>query len=172
MISGLANEYGGYSYKNVAFKDERGHSTEIDAILICRGGFFVIEVKSNKGIIHRNDNDDSWYAEKEEWQDDKDIRNPIKQNQGHINHLRRTAGNGFPYLTSLVIFPCANIDLVRSETIHDLKSASSFIKERIAENKYKKETVDRFNEQFKTFMVRFGISNEEHVKNIRNKHQA
>ncbi len=32
---------------------------------------------------------ETWYALKEEWQDDKDFRNPIEQNQGHINHLKR-----------------------------------------------------------------------------------
>ncbi|MBQ7250896.1 MAG: NERD domain-containing protein [Bacilli bacterium] len=66
MLSQIAKESDGYVYKNVAFQDDEGYSTEIDAILICPGGFFAVEVKSNKGIIHGSPSEEWWYAEKEE----------------------------------------------------------------------------------------------------------
>ncbi|MDY6391505.1 MAG: nuclease-related domain-containing protein [Bacilli bacterium] len=173
MVSKIAEENGGYAYENVAFKDDNGYSTEIDAILICSGGFFVIEVKSNKGIITGGLEDERWHAEKEPWQEDRNPHNPVKQNQGHINHLKRMAGKGFPYITSLVIFPYAtNIDAVRSQIVHDYYSAQTFIRERIAEGKYKKATVDRFNEQLKAFRSRYGISHEEHMRCIHEKFEA
>lgn len=167
MLQDIAKRCGGYAYHNVSFKgDDDGYSTEIDAILICQGGFFIIEVKSNKGVIYGNADDEKWYAEKEAWQEDKHPKNPVKQNQGHINHLRRLAGKGFPYLTSLVIFPCAkSIESVRSQVVHDFRSAKAFIEERIAEGKYKKATVDRFNEQWKSFCLRYGVSIQAHKEN-------
>lgn len=173
MISEIAKQSGGYAYQNIAFKDDGGYSTEIDAILICKGGFFVIEVKSNKGIITGGINDERWYAEKESWQDDRNPLNPVKQNQGHINHLKRMAGKGFPYITSLVIFPyAADIEAVRSLVVHDYHSARDFILQRISEGKYKQETIDRFNEQLKAFCSRYGISHEEHMRSIREKFTA
>lgn len=173
MLKQIADESGGYAYENVAFKDDNGYSTEIDAILICKGGFFAIEVKANKGIITGCLDDELWYAEKEEWQDDRRLKNPVKQNQGHINHLKRMAGKGFPYITSIVIFPYAkSISAVRSEIVHDYYSARDFILAKIAEGKYKKETVDRFNNQLQSFLSRYGISHEEHIRAIREKFEA
>ena len=173
MISEIAKESGGYAYQNVAFQDDSGYSSEIDAILICSGGFFVIEVKSNKGIIHGNAKDEQWYAEKEEWQEDKYPKNPILQNERHISHLKRMAGEGFPRITSLVIFPYAkSIEEVRSPIVHDCDSARDFINGKIAEGKYKKQTVDRFNNQLKAFLSRYGITHEQHIENIKRIYKA
>lgn len=165
-LSVIAKESGGYIYHNVAFKDDEGYSSEIDVVLICSGGFFIIEVKSNVGIVKGGVDDEKWYVEKQLWQQDKEPLNPVKQNQGHINHLRRLAGKGFPYLTSLVIFPYADIEAVRSPIVHDMESAEKLIQEKIAEGKYPKETVERFHEQFQSFLARYEITAEEHNRNF------
>lgn len=172
ILGEIAQSSGGYIYQNVAFKDDNGYSTEIDIVLICPGGFFVVEVKSNVGIIRGQVEDKTWEAEKEEWQDDKEFRNPIKQNAGHIHHLKRMMGKGAPYMESMVIFPYADIDLIDSPIVHDCGSAKQVIQERIKEEKYSKKTVERFNNQFKSLVARYGITHEEHVGIIHNRYDA
>ena len=172
VIEDIAKNYHGYAYRNIALEDKYGYSTELDCVLICKGGFFVIEIKSNKGTIIGQPSDDYWTAIKEEWQEDKKLKNPIKQNQGHINHIKRMAGKGFPYIDSLVIFPFADISMVRNDTVHDLNSAQTYITACITEAKYKRETVDRFNDQFLKLINRYQISHERHVKNIKGDYSA
>ena len=173
MISEIANSCGGYAYQNVAFGDDDGYSSEIDAVLICKGGFFVIEIKSFKGIIAGDVEKDDWYAIRLGHQEDRTLRNPVKQNQGHINHMKRLGGKGFPYLTSLVIFPYANdISNVKSQVVHDFYSAKEFLLSKVAEGKYSKETVERFRRQFQSFLSRYGISHEEHMARIKEKFDA
>ena len=82
-------------------------------------------------------------------------------------------GKGFPYVASLVIFPYAkNIEEVRSPIVHDYYSARDLIAQRIAEGKYKKQTVDRFSKQLKSFLFRFGITHEQHIDNIKRIYKA
>lgn len=108
MLEDLANSYDGYVFNDFTFMDQKGYSTNIDHIFVCTGGIFIIETKSYKGFIYGNDTDDMWYQEKEEWQDDKEFKNPVKQNQGHINHLRRMMESNPPKMISMIIFPTAD----------------------------------------------------------------
>ncbi|MDU5263500.1 MAG: nuclease-related domain-containing protein, partial [Clostridium celatum] len=70
---------------NLLLKTSRG-TTQIDHIVVSRYGIFVIETKNYKGIITGNEYDDSWnqilFNNKEV------LRNPIKQNNGHIKALK------------------------------------------------------------------------------------
>lgn len=61
-------------------------TTQIDHIVVSNYGVFVIETKNYKGWITGNEYDDYWkqtiYKRKEK------LRNPIKQNYGHIQALK------------------------------------------------------------------------------------
>ena len=134
---------------------------------------FVVEIKPFKGIIARDVEKDGWYAIRLGYQEDRTLRNPVKHHQGHINHMKRLGGKGFPYLTSLVIFPYAtDISDVRSQIVHDFDSAKEFLLSKVAEGKYSKETVERFHRQFQSFLSRYGISHEEHMARIKEKFDA
>ena len=70
---------------NLLLKTTKG-STQIDHIVISKYGVFVIETKNYKGIIKGNEYDDNWnqiLINKSET-----LRNPIKQNNGHIKALK------------------------------------------------------------------------------------
>ena len=171
-MENIAIESGGHAYQQIALEYEEGHSSEIDCVLICTGGFFVIEVKSNKGVIVGGPEDDYWTAIKEYWQEDRKLKNPIKQNKGHINHLYRMGGHGFPHVESLVIFPFAELRTVESPIVHDLHSAMDYIRDCIALGKYKRETVERFNKQFLSIVNRYRVSHEKHLRNLSDKYSA
>ena len=164
MLEAIQQKYKSYIFNDYTFKDDKGYSSNIDHIFICVGGIFIIETKSNKGIIHGSESDEYWYAEKEEWQDDKKFRNPVIQNQGHINHLRRMFKNNPPKMYSLVIFPAADsIDDVDSIKVYDVESAYNFILEKINEEKYSNQFVDRMYTELNDIINQYGITIEEHI---------
>lgn len=61
-------------------------TTQLDHVVVSNYGIFVIETKNYKGWITGNEYDDYWkqtiYNRKEK------LRNPIKQNYGHIQALK------------------------------------------------------------------------------------
>lgn len=165
-LSGLASTYNGYLFNDYCFEDEEGFSTEIDHILITRGGVFVVETKTNKGIIYGNKEDDYWECIKKEYQDDKILNNPLIQNQGHINHLRRMFGRNAPKMQSIIIFPIADISNLDIDNVYDINAAMAAIKELTIQAKYSQDFVNIINNQLKSIKDRYGISKERHIQNI------
>ncbi len=64
-----------------------GHSTQIDHVVVSVYGIFVIETKYYQGWIYGGENSEFWtqniYGHKYE------LRNPLRQNQGHIKAIQR-----------------------------------------------------------------------------------
>lgn len=79
----------GYLINNLCFKDEEGYSSEIDHILITKVGVFVIETKSNYGKIYGKEKVKKRTTYNEETNITEEIINPVLQNNGHINHLKK-----------------------------------------------------------------------------------
>ena len=170
MIDEIAKESGGYAYKHIAFKDEEGHSSEIDVILIYKGGFYAIEVKSNRGVITGSKAERWWRSDIGTSEEERQLVNPVLQNDGHIEHVHKMMGEDAPYLSSLVIFPYANIKAVRSKIVYGFYSARNHINELLLEPAYTQEEVERFNKRWLSFVERYGISHEEHIKNLESKY--
>lgn len=152
----------GYVFDNFIFKDENGYSSEIDHILICEGGIFIIETKSNNGLIYTEN--EEWYAEK--MYETKKITNPIKQNNGHINHLKKVIGNHNLKMYSIIIFPFADISHIESKYVFSIESARDFIVEKINTDKHSREYIERTYKQIMTVKEKYKCSKEEHIKNI------
>ncbi len=167
MLLNIQDSYKSCLFNNFSYMYDDVHSTEIDHIFICKGGIFIIETKSNKGIIYGNDN--MWYQEKEAWQDDKEFMNPVKQNQTHIRLLKRILGKYPPKMYSLVIFPFAkSLKNVDSIYVHNLDSAKEFIMDKINNGTYSDKFIDKMNEQFTNIYIKKGISSKQHKENINN----
>lgn len=166
----IINELGGYLYNDFCFEDEEGYSTEIDHILITRGGIFIIETKTNKGTIFGDKDDEYRISIKKEYQEDKLIKNPIIQNNGHINHLKRVFKNYPPKMISIIIFPLADISNINSNLVYNLNDAISYIIKLIMTNKYSIQYVERINKQILDIKSRYSISKEKHIENINKKY--
>ncbi|MBO4218552.1 MAG: NERD domain-containing protein [Erysipelotrichaceae bacterium] len=170
MLKKVAESCGGHVFNDYTFADQQGFSTNIDHLLICKGGLFVIETKANKGLIYGNDNDDYWRAEKEPWQEDKEFKNPVRQNQGHINHLRRMMGGKAPKIISMVIFSAASsLAHVNSSCTYSLRSAYEYLISKANEEKYSPQTVERFRRILFIIQEEHGISIEEHNAIVRDR---
>ncbi len=165
-LNEIVKKYGGYLYNNFCFEDEKGFSSEIDHILITNGGVFVIETKTNKGKIIGNEDDKFWTCIKKDYQDDKQLKNPIIQNQGHINHLQRMLKPNPPKLISMVVFPIAEISSINSPIVHDVGSALSFITDLTINSKKSCDFAKNINERIKKIEDNYSISKKRHLQNI------
>ena len=171
-LTELVYSYKGYLFNGYCFMDDDGYSSEIDHIVVTKGGIFVIETKRINGIIHGDVNGDEWIAIKDYEISTKSFKNPVKQNQGHINHLRRVFGSNPPKMQSIVVFVEGNISDVKSDIVTDLNGALQIIRERTEQGKYSDAFVTNTMNRLKTITDRYGIGKEKHIQNIKKKHQA
>ncbi|MFD2518261.1 NERD domain-containing protein [Salinimicrobium flavum] len=73
-------------FNNILLK--KGNSTtQIDHIVVCQGGIFVIETKNYKGWIHGHQNSEYWMQTIYNYR--KKFRNPIKQNWVHVFAIKK-----------------------------------------------------------------------------------
>ncbi len=177
MLNKITSKYGGKVFDNFTFKDNDGYSSNIDHILVCKGGIFIIETKANKGEIYGKDNCDTWVALKEVGKTDKQFFNPVKQNNGHIRHLKRVFRSTFKTsnnikMISMVIFPYAdNLNHIDSKYVYDLDDAYEFIASKIINNNYSSNYVEKLISQLNRINSIYGISMNEHLKICKKKNR-
>ena len=169
-LIGILDTYGGYLLNDFCFKDHDGYSSEIDHILIVRCGVFVIETKTNTGTISGKREDKKWVAVKN-YQGNKTLANPIKQNEGHINHLKKVLGRNAPTLESMIIFPAADISCIQEASVFSMSSALNYLEKRMNGVTYNDEKMKRINDMFLNVKQKFGITKEQHIQNIKRIHK-
>ncbi len=61
-------------------------TTQIDHVVVSIYGIFVIETKNYKGLIYGGEDAETWT--KNMWGNKYSLRNPLKQNYGHVKSLQ------------------------------------------------------------------------------------
>ena len=91
-----------YRIFNDVYIQENGFSTQIDHLVISPYGIFVIETKNYKGDIYGGENAEEWTQNI--WGHKYSLRNPIRQNQGHVYCLMRLFNLPQNYFIPIVAF--------------------------------------------------------------------
>lgn len=99
---------GGKVLQDCYFRWRNGSTVQIDCMLICQSGIYVVECKDYKGWVFGNDVNDRWtvayYAGRFKSSERHSFYNPIKQNNGHIKYVAsRTIDMNIP-IHSLIVF--------------------------------------------------------------------
>ena len=162
----LVKDNKGYLINNLCFKDEEGYSSEIDHILITKAGVFVIETKSNYGKIYGNENDIKWQSYYKDTNKTKKIINPVLQNKGHINHLRKMFKRNSPKMYSVIIILYGDISDIKINNVYHLNDAINYFKNKMSQNIHDDNYVDKIYKLFVNLKNRYEISKEEHNKNV------
>lgn len=85
-----------YLLANLLIPLGNGFDTEIDCVLISRKGIFCIEIKNWVGHISGSDEDESWLQKYDDpYMNDREHRNPAKQNKRHCAILNRVLYNRY-----------------------------------------------------------------------------
>lgn len=121
-------------------------TTEIDLLLIHEKGVYVFEIKHYKGTIYGSDTDNIW-TQYFRTAKNNTFKNPIKQNQYHIDALRKLYPN-VP-IHSCIVFTSADCDIriKQSNTqidVFTLRDLPRTLSNRFAKNmnKYTMEQID------------------------------
>jgi hypothetical protein len=91
------------------------HHTEIDLIGLHHSGVYVVESKNYRGVIVGEETDQRWNHAFEDGS--KDFYNPIMQNNGHIEAVKKFLGNALvdvPVYSLIVFGDHCNISLIKS----------------------------------------------------------
>lgn len=89
---------------NVYVTTSKGHSTEIDLVLIDYNGIFVFESKNYNGMVFGDENRRDWLHVLRNG-DKFAFFNPVWQNKGHISAIRKICGDLDPiYFKSIIVF--------------------------------------------------------------------
>ncbi|MCH5180022.1 MAG: NERD domain-containing protein [Erysipelotrichales bacterium] len=172
-LNEIAKKYDGYLFNEFIFKDRynENYSTEIDHILITRGGVFVVETKYYTGIIYGKESDKEWVCFKQGNRRNETPKNPLNQNQTHIRCLKRMFVNIPPKMISVVIILRGDISEIESNQLYNLDGATEMIETLTKQNQYSQEFVERIHSQILYIKNNYSISKEEHLKNIRRNHE-
>lgn len=94
-------------------------STQIDHIVICPCGVFVIETKNYSGRIYGSENQLEWTQILAGGNEKHKLYNPLKQNATHVYCLKKILGN-VP-IHSVVVFVQNNTQFLQTDKVIDLK---------------------------------------------------
>ena len=141
-------------------------TSQIDHIVISEYGIFVIETKNYKGWIIGNEYDDYWkqviYKRKEK------LRNPIKQNYGHVKALENYLKN----YENIKIIPIVVFTYEATLKVN-AKSSVIYTKDLLNNiNSYKdkvisKDNVDKIYSMLSKVNIIDNKVRKQHVKDIR-----
>ncbi|MBN3534471.1 nuclease-related domain-containing protein [Mycoplasma procyoni] len=144
-LSSWASKNQSFFIPSALYKYNKNQLFEVDGILLTPKVVYVIEIKSINGVIKGNSEDQKFkkiIAKKE-----YEIANPIKQNDKHIEHIKRMLNGNFPVISLIiytertesieVINKPSHVALIKEnaiqETLYDISSK--------LENKFSEQTL-------------------------------
>lgn len=150
---------------NLLLKTAKG-STQIDHIVVSKYGVFVIETKNYKGIIKGNEYDDNWnqiLINKS-----KTLRNPIKQNNGHIKALKDLIPElRYKNIKSIILFTKrAKLKVNCESNVMYFNKVNKIIKKYRSEE-FTKEEVEKIYNKLNGLNVNSFKERKAHIKNVK-----
>ena len=144
----------------VVFNDvtitSRGHSSQIDHIVVSVYGIFVIETKSHKGWIYGGENAQYWTQNI--WGHKYQLYNPLLQNESHIRALQRVIHlANAPYIPIVVFTNASRVSVQTDYTIISHWSLYHTIRQH-KEHAIDESSIDTICENIKA-----ALANEEDV---------
>lgn len=140
-------------------------SVQIDHILLCNFGVFVIETKNYSGTIYGDESHKDWLQFFPNSDKREKFHNPLKQNAGHIYNLKKILPAGTP-VYGVVVFVQNNVQHVTAEGVTGLNELWVEINKK---NHGKVFTEMQIAKIYQVLCERMNtqISEEEHIQNVR-----
>lgn len=151
------------------------HTTQIDTLILCSKGVFIIETKSWNGRIYGNFNMKYWNVYYSDGSCHR-MYNPVWQNYGHLKRVKQLIERdlGIPSesirFIPMVIFESGDISHVRAEGCYGLKKAASIAQS--YPDSLDEVTLDRLKSMFihyKTHPVSQSYEHVQYVKSIQDR---
>lgn len=91
-----------HQYKNILLPRTDGTTTEIDHLIVSKHGIFVIETKTRNGWIFGREHEKEWTVKFKGGT--SKLKNPLRQNYGHIKAVQAITGLPDDAFTSIIVF--------------------------------------------------------------------
>ena len=167
LIEQVIKECGGYYVSDVIIPYGT-KSTQVDHIYFSNRGIFVIETKNYSGRVYGKEDATYWtqvlaYGNKKER-----LYNPVKQNQTHVNAIRKILSANLP-LEPMVVFVQNNTLYIRSNYVYTMKEA--YVK--MTNKPICMSDEDAFKAYNKIKFLKDNpiISEEDHIKSVKQSHR-
>lgn len=161
VSSKLSKIPNGIVINNLTFYANENKSCQIDHILVCSRGIFVVETKNYSGRIYGNDSQTEWKQTLNYGKVKNHFYSPVKQNNTHIYELEKRIPHKKYF--NCVVFTKNNTAYIKSEYVFKLSKIQRYI---MAQPEiYSMSDVELIANDIKHLHEE--ISNKEHVKNIK-----
>jgi predicted RNA-binding Zn-ribbon protein involved in translation (DUF1610 family) len=157
-----------YIINNLLFYND-GKSHQIDHIIICKKGIFVVETKNYSGQIYGQDNQREWTQVLAYGRKKHQFYNPILQNKSHIYSLSKIIGRKDCFI-SIIVFPKAEIMTDFDAYVGSISDMKRWIKQDREEILTTAE-IERIYRQLIEYKNNPQLTYEQHIDNIYNLQQ-
>lgn len=155
----------------ILYDPRRKASCEIDHILICERGVFVIETKNRSGEIYGDDTREEWTQVLAGGEIVHTMRSPVLQNGTHVRFVKeilyRRVHERVP-VTGLVVFAQGNTRHIDSEHVCSPFGIEVAVKTQGRE--ISPADQDRAYRTLRSHLEKYPITKEEHLQYIRSIH--
>ncbi len=155
----------------ILYNPKNGASCEIDHILICSRGIFVIETKNRSGVIYGDETSNEWKQVLAGGEIIHTMRSPILQNETHIRFVKdilfRKIRASIP-IAGYVVFVQGNIRFIDSSCV-----CTPFTLARIL-SEYPEclspVEQDRAYRALRAHLEKYPVTKEQHLQYIRSRY--
>jgi hypothetical protein len=149
---------------NVLMLNDDGRSLQIDHIVVSIYGIFVIETKNYKGIIVGNEKDKQWtqYTETRQYS----LYNPIRQNFGHMQELRKILWNGLKMVSIICFTERSELQVTsyKTDVVHPFGVVNAIRKHQ--KEVFNLEQVDYICEKIRDRVKMYRRAKRDHIGNM------
>ena len=165
MLNWYVEHYGGYVINDIIIPGEATKTSQIDHILLASSGIWVIETKNYSGRIYGSEYDYEWTQVLNYGNTKNRFYNPIKQNETHINNLRKLLGDK-KYIYSCVVLTQDNLNSY-CRGVYSVHSLRQYLVKVRNDAKYSLYELNKIYATLLECKKTTSQSTRQHVRNIR-----
>ena len=149
------------------------NSIQIDHIFISHKGVIVIETKDYRGRIYGDKDQVKWTQVMNYGNTKNSFYNPIKQNETHCNYINKLIGQKY-LVFNRVIFLKADVTYIndKSGIVNSMYGFNIWYKNLDDDIDMDTKSINKIHEILLKEMESNPISKEEHIKNVKRKHDS
>ena len=128
ILNRMAKKYNGCLIYDVIIPGENGKTSQIDHILVCTHGLFVIETKNYAGRIYGSESQHDWTQVLAYGRSKNKLYNPLMQNYTHIRRLKELLPEWAEPIGA-VVFVRGNVGYIDAKGVYSLRGLKRIINE-------------------------------------------
>lgn len=128
ILKRMAKKYSGKLIYDVIIPGDDGKTSQIDHILVCSRGLFVVETKNYAGRIYGNESQREWTQVLNYGRVKNKFYNPLMQNYTHMRRLKELLPE-WAEPAGAVVFVRGNVGYVEAKGVYSLHGLKRLIME-------------------------------------------